>query len=449
LAGKAALLALAGWLLACAGPARPIADLRDIPQDPAALLAGADPHACLLRPAYQAAQDAEFDRRYFACWQRAAPGPSREQVAALAAPLLERPGVGENLLPRPWAWHQALLAASDLARYPSLDWFGVTIAPADLRVLPTARPEFAGSGPGEGFPFDRLQQSGLPAGLPVRVWHQSRDGAWLLVETPLAAGWLPAWTVARAGPAFRARWQSGRYLAVTQDGALLRDRQGRVLFTAALGAIFPLLGSEAGGWGVLAPAAGPAGEARAVQARLAREAGAAKPLPLTLGNLTRLAGRLVGQPYGWGGLFGNRDCSALTRDLLAPFGLWLPRNSAQQARAGAEYIDLAGLADAEKERLVRERGVAYLTLLWMPGHVMLYIGSPRGRPLALHSIWGLKTSGLWCREGRALIGRTVITSLTPGVERPDLARPQGLLLHRLQAMVLLAPAAARCPAAGQ
>jgi SH3 domain (SH3b1 type)/NLPC_P60 stabilising domain, N term/NlpC/P60 family len=442
------LVALAGGLAACAGPAGSIADLRDIPQDPAALLAGADAQACLLQPRYQAAQDAEFNRRYFSCWQRAAPANGRQEIAALAAPMLERPGKGENLLPRPRSWYLALLAQADLARYPSLDWPGVTIAPADLRVLPTARPDFAGSGPGEGFPFDRLQQTALPLGLPVRVWHQSRDGAWLLVASPLAAGWLPVGAVARAGPRFRARWQSGRYLAVIEDDALLRSVQGHALGTVPLGAVLPLLGAKACGWRVLAPVA-VAGEARAVEARLAREAGAAKPLPFNLGNLTRLAGRLLGQPYGWGGLYGDRDCSALTRDLLAPFGLWLPRNSAQQARAGVEQVDLAGLSDAEKERLIQERGAPYLTLLYMPGHVMLYIGSPQGRPLVLHSIWGLKTSGSWCSQGRAIIGRTVITSLTPGAERPDLARPQGLLLHRLQSMVLLAPTAARCPAAGR
>lgn len=438
-------MTLAGALAACAGPAQPIADLRDIPQDPAALLAGADESACLLRPAYQAAQDAEFDRRYFACWQRAAPAEDRAAMAALARPMLAQPGVGENLQPRPLAWYQALLAQADLARHPSLDWRGVTTMACDLRVLPTARSDFAGGEPGSGFPFDRLQQTSLPAGLPVRVWHQSRNGAWLLVETPLAAGWLPVGAVAQAGAEFRARWQSGPYLAVTQDDALLRDAQGRALFTANLGAIFPLLGSTAGHWRVLAPMAAN-GRARAVEARLVRATGAAKPLPLTLGNLTRLARGLMGQAYGWGGLFGDRDCSALTRDLLAPFGLWLPRNSADQARAGAAQVDLAGLGDADKERLIQERGAPYLTLLYMPGHVMLYIGSPQGRPLALHSIWGLKTSGPWCGEGRALIGRTVITSLTPGVERPDLARPQGLLLHRLQTMVLLAPPEARCPA---
>lgn len=442
-------LALAALTAACAPTPGPIADLRNIPQEPATLLGRRNPQACLVRPGYQRMRDRDFDRRYFDCWQRRTPRHSREEVLALAQPLLEAPGVGENLEPRPAAWYAGLIANPALSSYPSADWRGITTAPCDLRVLPTLRPDFAAAGrPGAGFPFDRLQQSAVPAGLPLRVWHQSPDGAWLLAETPLALGWLPAPRVARAGPRFRARWQSGRYLAVTRDDTALTHGRGRFLFQAGLGAIYPLLGRGDGHWRVLAPRAAADGQARAVEARLPRTAGAPKPLPLTPGNLARLAGRLLGQPYGWGGLFGNRDCSALTRNLLVPFGLWLPRNSADQARRGGRFVDLAGLPDLDKTALIKAQAVPYLTLLWMPGHVMLYLGSPRGRPLVLHSIWGLKTAGPWCGEGRRIIGRTVITSLTPGAELPELARPQGLLLHRLAGMALLVPPAALCPRAG-
>ena len=53
------------------------------------------------------------------------------------------------------------------------------------------------------------------------------------------------------------------------------------------------------------------------------------------------------QPYGYGGLYDNRDCSAMTRDLFAPFGLYLPRNSSEQARGGKVVPLLTGTKATE------------------------------------------------------------------------------------------------------
>ena len=128
-----------------------------------------------------------------------------------------------------------------------------------------------------------------------------------------------------------------------------------------------------------------------IPARLPRAAGAPWPLEPSAQGIARLAQNILGQPYGWGGLFGWRDCSATTRDLLAPFGLWLPRNSGDQAQAGTRFVSLEGLTPAQKEERIQALGLPWLSLLWMPGHIMLYVGAPQGRYLVLHSVWGVKT----------------------------------------------------------
>ena len=40
----------------------------------------------------------------------------------------------------------------------------------------------------------------------------------------------------------------------------------------------------------------------------------------------------MGVKYGWGGIDGGRDCSSTIKDLLTPFGIWLPRDSKDQYR---------------------------------------------------------------------------------------------------------------------
>jgi hypothetical protein len=135
-------------------------------------------------------------------------------------------------------------------------------------------------------------------------------------------------------------------------------------------------------------------------------------------------------------MYANRDCSAMTRDFMTPFGIWLNRNSSQQAEQG-KRIELAGLSPEDKEKTILEHAIPFRTLIWMPGHVTLYLGGYQGQPVILHNTWGLKTKTLTGKEGRHIIGRTVLTSLYPGAELSDLDRPGGLLINKISGMSIL------------
>ena len=149
---------------------------------------------------------------------------------------------------------------------------------------------------------------------------------------------------------------------------------------------------------------------------------------------------MIGEPYGWGGLYGNRDCSSMTRDFFSVFGIWLPRHSEDQVKEAGAYIDLQGLSPQQKEKIILEQGVPYLSLLWRKGHVMLYIGQKDGRALIFHNIWGIRTKDIQGREGRKIIGQAVITTLQPGQELRDIDSPAGSLLSNISAMNILATA---------
>ena len=169
-----------------------------------------------------------------------------------------------------------------------------------------------------------------------------------------------------------------------------------------------------------------------------RQAAALKPLPFNYLNASKIANELMDQPYGWGGLYGNRDCSAMTRDFFTPFGIWLPRHSEDQVKEVGTYINLQGLDPEQKEKVILEKGIPYLSLLWRKGHIMLYIGELNDRALIFHNIWGLKTRDFRGREGRKIIGKAVITTLCPGAELSCLD-PGGLLIKTLSGMNVLAP----------
>ena len=409
-----------------------VADLDVIPQNLAVFAREAGGGA-LLRSGAAAEKDmAKFRRRFFAPW--GAVKPDRRTLQEFEA-VLNRPsgrrGYAENL--RPWAdaaWEQmranaALHAVSGRGR-PA-----VSVRAADLRLAPTVKPRFARvEGAGQGWPFDYFQQSSLHVGTPLMVYHASLDGAWLLVCSPMAWGWVDASSVAFVDEAFQKAWQDAPLGAVVKEDVSLRNGDA-FLALADIGAVLPMEGAGT----ALVPVREVSGQAGIVRVAVAAGDMLAMPQPLTAQAVAAIGDRMMGGNYGWGGMYGNRDCSAMMRDLFAAFGIWLPRNSAAQARAG-EFHSLEGMDAREKEKAILRGGEAFRTLLWLPGHIGLYVGEFRGAPVFFHDVWGVRSRLRDGREGRIILGRAVITGVRPGAERPDID-PEGLLVERMRGYTVI------------
>lgn len=435
-----AYLSLSGLLMAlllaaCGGGVAPheLGDLQRLPQDLAAYVSPGTADIPLLPDAARRAWHQDFRRRYLAPWQDDWRGRPPEKLFDAARSLLEQSIFGSNKRPVPLARRRQWLASCSLETFPGADYPAITLRVSNLRGLPTRQPAFLDFNlPGEGYPFDYLQYSAIPAGTPVRVRHRCAEGAWLLVETDAMFGWLPATDVARIDQTFARRYAALPWQVVVKDDAPLADAHGEVLAVAGLGSLW----AQGEGGRVLAAVRGGDGLAVLRPATLPEGAALPFPVPLTPRYLADFGNRLLGAPYDWGGQLGLRDCSATVRDLFACFGIYLPRNSAAQAGVG-RWLDLSDLPVSERARVVCERGRPWLTLASLPGHIMLYVGEHAGEPAFLHTLWGLKTRRRPGEEGRFLVGRTVITGLRPGEELADLARPDGWLAARLKGLALL------------
>lgn len=416
------LLLVLTLLAGCAVRPTGIADLERYPQDAAHYLAAGTAETLLVLPEAQARLDAAYNERFFSPWQLTQASLSAEEAFWGVTSYGSRQGYAENLLPISRERWQELVASLQRESYPSLARPAITVRNTACRVFPTQRPFFLDPArAGEGFPFDYFQNSALWTGTPLLVTHVSRDGAWFFVEAGFVAGWLPAQDIAWADADLRAAYQTGRYAALLRDNVTLRDEAGGFLTLTHLGAIFPVTAQDETGLLVLVPVRDADGLAVLKTTRLTPDAAAVKPLSLQLSRIAALANHLLGQTYGWGGLFENRDCSATLRDLFTPFGVWLPRNSAAQAKGGGTFHDLADLDPLEKRERLLHQGVPFYTLIWFKGHIGLYLGpDPQsGEPLLLHNLWGVRTIEANGRDGRAVIGRLVITTLRPGEERAD------------------------------
>jgi cell wall-associated NlpC family hydrolase len=434
------LLGIFLLLSACSHSPEAIKDIRSLPQDNTFYLDKTYSDREMLSPEDHALMDEKFNQVYFAPWHRTRPRYSPEDLLRRLERYRRDPGFGENKRPHTQEWIDQLTHSAHLDTYPNAGFPAITLGPTDLRELPTQRPHFHRfDQAGEGYPFDNLQYSSIAPNTPVFISHISRDGSWVLAESHYGLGWLAAREVAQVDEAFINAWESGPFVTVIQDQVPITAENGIFLFKASLGLLLPMADGDAEGYGVWVATTDQNQRALRVRARIAENHAVAKPLQLTAGNVARLANELLGQAYGWGGSYGNRDCSATLKDLFAPFGLMLPRNSAHQATATGTFIGLSDLSPAEKVRTILQRGVPCFTLLWQKGHIMLYLGNHRGQPMVFHNFWGIKTRDLWGREGRKVVGQAAITTLHPGAELPDLDRPQGDFLHRLEGMTLLVP----------
>lgn len=97
-----------------------------------------------------------------------------------------------------------------------------------------------------------------------------------------------------------------------------------------------------------------------------------KPLDLKLSNLKMLTKIFNKKPYVWANNETGWDCSGLIQDMFSFFNIQLPRNSFDQINY-SDAIDVSDLSIKDKEKILRQ-SKPYFTLLYFPGHIMLYTG---------------------------------------------------------------------------
>jgi hypothetical protein len=408
------------FLCVCASEAAPgrFADIERFPQDGESYLP-IDPDSPIAEYVNQVVYAEEFLRRQFAPWQH-------EDLSFLDLTF-------EKLSDFHKAMAKKQYYASDGKEFPrkSLDALvkngrvdektaprpGVALLPADVRVFPSEKPLFgtkaAAAGANGRLKLDVLQNSAMKPGEPLAVYNASADSNWLFVASGTVVGWVKASSVALVDSDFIDFFTFAEKCVVARDNVKVADDGGNFLLNLKLGTVLPKEGDE-----ILIPVRGKNGLADVM--RFKTEAAEPFPIRFTPRNAAAAINEMMGEPYGWGEASGFRDCSAMTRDYFALFGVWVPRNSGDQSVTGAR-IPLKNIPSGERSGAIVRQASPFATLIHMPGHIMLYLGVYDGEPVVFHNTWGVQT-----KAGRAVVGRAVVTSLRLGAEIPD--KPDGSLL---------------------
>ncbi|HGJ5863143.1 MAG TPA: SH3 domain-containing protein [Arsenophonus nasoniae] len=300
----------------------------------------------------------------------------------------------------------------------------ITLRETAVRFLPTAYPAFEDPrGAGQGYPFDMLQNSALHPAEPIYIAAVTADKSWSFIVSSTVMGWVDSSHIAKVNDHFIQQWTAmanKKLAAVINDNASFTDEQGIFRFTARTGTLLPIK-SINGKAKIALPASGDDGYASIRYTAQSEQQVRQIPILPTAENMAHIIQYMQGKNYGWGNLYGFNDCSAEVRNLMLPFGIFLPRDSLPQSLSG-KRIDLSHHSTNERINYLMKYGQPFKTLVYIKGHIMLYVGNSdwQGQtvPIIYHNVWALRPAA---PPSRSIIGQSVfLPLLSQYPEEPEL-----------------------------
>lgn len=290
--------------------------------------------------------------------------------------------------------------------------WGFIVRNCALKTFPSTLPLYTEP---DDVEYDQTRETTLHTWERVAVLHISADGKWMLVQAYNYLGWAAVSDVALTDRASWMKLSSEDFVMVRGARVALggsahsAEINGTVL---TMGTRLPLAeqakidnAGVTNAYAVLLPVRGAGGALKTVPVRIPHSEDVCLGYaPLTDRELLRQVFRLLGQRYGWGGMFGGWDCSSICADAYAVFGVMLPRNSNRQTLVGTPY-DVSGYPDGQKlEQLSKLRPGA---LVELQGHMMFWLGTVDGKGYVIHSTYGFQAP----KQGFYIANSVVVSSL--------------------------------------
>lgn len=257
-----------------------------------------------------------------------------------------------------------------------------------LRCFPTMAGNYRLEELGE---LDRFAVTLLKLGEPVLVVCQDGSGVWSLVQSRQCCGWML--TAHLAWEDNLLRWE--QYCNEREQVCVIDSRreldyidfQGcQQIQLLLMGTRLPLYDVTASSFVVGLPKRDKKGNLAILQTLLHRDGGFLPgSLPFCVQNIVSQGKKMLGEPYGWGGTGYYRDCTSFIADLFSVFGLQFPRNSSQQ-------MQMFGIEVCDDQREAKRQYIATLpagSILYFPGHAMLYLGREGAQLEILHSVYAI------------------------------------------------------------
>lgn len=295
--------------------------------------------------------------------------------------------------------------------------YGLTTCRSNLRTFPENHGIFREP---DDIEFDLFQETAINPCEPLLILHQSLNRQWYFVQVAFYRGWLPADNVAFFSN--RQDWLAylitPERITVTDNSLTLVSPHGeKWLFE--MGSQIPVVQYVAINNQfnqVKLPIRQDNGEVQFIILQITKENWPKRGyLPFTRRHLIQQAFKMFGMKYSWGGREQTVDCSAFTRNIFRTFGLDFPRNACEQEQIPGKLVKLSSLEPREKKVILDSLQPG--ALLFLKGHVLLYLGKDECRYYVIHALsaLGMKT---FKKVKKMEVMRVVVSDLS-------LLRPNG------------------------
>lgn len=279
--------------------------------------------------------------------------------------------------------------------------FALVVNRTDMRTYPTAESYYKEK-KREIQNLDRFQENGLFPGDMVAVLHQSTYGLWSFVQSYNYAAWVRTESLAVGNRKVIQDYKDAKkFLMVTGDKVWtsfnpqiptlseLQLDMGIRIPLADLHAIDNNLYGQNPytSYTVLLPVRKANGGLEIKPALIARSQDVHRGfLPFTRENIIRQAFKFLGERYGWGHSFNARDCTGFVMEVYKTFGIYMPRNTGQQGESEFGHNTRFTSQNTRSEKLTALKGLDIGDLIYVPGHVLMYIGDVDGKPYVIHDV---------------------------------------------------------------
>jgi cell wall-associated NlpC family hydrolase len=356
---------------------------------------------------------------------------SRSQVTQWIEAMSQRPTrqlFDVDGKPVPAQTLDALVDAVALAAIPEQQAtrYGLVVHRADLRTFPTTLRVFSRN---DDHDIDRFQESALFPGTPVVLVHPSKDGQWWFVVSPRYAAWIEKKYVAEGSAEQVFGYADSKPFRIvtgaTATTVTTPEQPSVSMLRLDMGTRVPLLNDwpaadavngqhPYSSYVVELPVRSDDGQLKLVPALLQKNTDTQSDyLPLTRANILRQAFKFLGERYGWGHSYDARDCSGFVSDVYSSMGVRMPRNTRDQSISPGLDHRSFGDADDRAARLAAVSALDVGDLVYIPGHVMMAIGSIDGVPYVIHDTTGASYRQPDGSKTRVTLNEVSVTPLTP------------------------------------
>ena len=264
--------------------------------------------------------------------------------------------------------------------------FGLTKKAVNIRSFPIHLKLFSKS---NNQHFDILQKTTINPFSEIAILHQSTDRQWIYIQSIDVQGWIFADSYYPLSKAelvqyIEEREKKGLVVLIPKAKILKseNEKMSKIISPLSMGNKILVKNSTKKNeklWQIQLPPS-------IKTIYLIEKNNIGKVLILNQRNIIQQAFKYLHQPYSWGNLHGNTDCSGLLRNIFATTGLKLPRSSVLQSRFWQEQIIHNKTRSQQFKGIDKFPGFSLFSILG-PNHIMLYLGKSDNRIYVLHNTW--------------------------------------------------------------